>query len=249
MSKKLSCIIIDDDKFAREILEDLLLEHGDIEVLKKIDDSRIAIKYVVYCKPDIIFMDINMPEKTGLDVLDEINELQVNSKVIFITAHEKYVMHALRNKAADYILKPVNPDELYEAINRIRKETGKAEDQYINTKANEKKKIMFRNAHSSVILEPDDIYYIEADGCYSKIHINKGVEIVTKNIGKIEEQLSEYIFFRISRSTIINLNYLLKIDRIKKTVLIQSGNGTNISIKASRERLYNLESVISEQNM
>ncbi|MFW6370025.1 MAG: LytR/AlgR family response regulator transcription factor [Bacteroidota bacterium] len=244
----LSCIIIDDDPFARDILDDFLREHGGIQILKKTGDSKLAIKYIANLMPDIIFLDINMPHKTGMEILEEINDLHINTHVVFITAHENYIVEALRKKATDYILKPISQNELNEAIHRIKQLKFKKLPPPELSKKQDNKKIMFRNAHHSIILEPEYIIYIQAEGCYSKIYTKKGVEVITKNIGKIEEELEHAVFFRISRSSIINVAYLAKIDRLKRLVYLSFGNNQNVKLKASKERLYDLEARVTDLN-
>jgi DNA-binding LytR/AlgR family response regulator len=249
MKETISCIIIDDDDFALDTLEDFLSVYEGIEVLKKLNDSKIAIKHINNLKPDVVFLDINMPHKTGLDILNEIKALGIESRIVFITSHEDHILHALRNNVADYILKPINIEELHDAIDRIKIEKNNNQNLSKPNQKNENafqghsnKKILFRNSHTSVFLDPKDIFYIEADGCYSKIHTRgREIEVISKNIGKLEEMLPENTFFRISRSCIVNIKYISKINRLKRMVSITTEKTKDLNLKAARERLYDLE--------
>ncbi len=249
MNDILTGIIIDDDEFARDTLEDYLLEFNNIQILKKVGDSKIAVKHVMQYQPDMVFLDINMPNKSGLDIIREIKQLQIQTNVIFITAHDSFVVDALRDGAMDYLLKPICKEELRHAVQRVHekqtKETKYKEEK--KDKEDDRTKIVFRNAHGSLFYKPKDIIYFEADGCYTKIHTTQQrVEMVARNIGQIEPELPDNYFFRISRSAIINMGYLNKIDRVKKSVSLHGNK--EIIIKASRERLFNLEVKVSELN-
>lgn len=244
--KRYSCLLIDDDDFAREILEDFLKLQPDIEVLRSIGDSKTAIKHISILKPDLVFLDINMPNKDGMFVFNEIRELGLDSKVIFVTAHDEYLLEALRKNAFDYLIKPIKSQELEESLERFRSET-----QVINTVTNhdgeDSDRIAIKNSYGSLYLQSDDILYVEADGCYSNVYLHNGKkEVVSRNLGKIEQLFPEKHFFKISRSFIININSLNKIDRLHKTVQLQS-NGAEVKLKATRDRLYDLEAIISKK--
>ncbi|MDA3891983.1 MAG: LytTR family DNA-binding domain-containing protein [Salinivirgaceae bacterium] len=241
----LSCIIVDDDPFSRETLEDLLGEITQLQILKSLSESGMAIKYLATLKPDIAFLDINMPTKDGLNVLTEINDLGILTKVVFVTSHEDYLMDALKMNAFDYLIKPVKKQELQDAIDRYLK-TVEALPQIMQKKSptQNSHKIVIQNAHGTLLLQPKQIAYIEADGCYTNLHfINQKTEVVSKNLGRIETLFPTEQFFKISRSVIINTNYLNRIDRLRKTIHLQY-NESNVALKASRNQLYDLEGFI-----
>lgn len=245
MNHQLSCIIVDDDAFSRETLEDLLDEFQNIKILKSLDESAMAIKYLATLKPNIAFLDINMPKKDGLSVLNEINDLGIECKVVFVTSYEEYLMDALKKNAFDYLLKPVKKKDLEEVLARYSDNklpyTNKPSQKEETSSEN---KIVIQNAHGTLIFEAPQVAYIEADGCYTCLHLtNKKNETISKNIGRIEGIFTQKNFFKISRSIIINTNYLQRIDRLKKTVHL-AYNSTQVALKASRNQLYDLESFI-----
>lgn len=246
-TKKISCLIIDDDDFARETLCDLLSIYSNIEIIKTIKDSITAIKYIATLKPDLVFLDINMPNKDGFSVMNEIVELNIQTEVIFVTAHQEFLMKALKQNAFDYIIKPINKNELNEAIERFSAKTNTNNEQLKrDATANliKEEKIILKNSHGSLYLKPDDIIYLNAEGCYTYINLIDGkTETISKNIGSIENLFPTQNFYRISRSVIINLKYISKINRLKRLVFLNINN-THIELKASKERLYDLEALV-----
>lgn len=239
-------IIIDDDEFARDTLEDLLTRFENLQLVKKVDNAATAIKYIYTIKPDIVFLDINMPGKTGLDILSEIKELGLNVKTILVTAHENHMLEAFKRDATDYLVKPVCPNELKEVIERLIRETHPP--RHLNGENCLSKKLTIKNAHGSVLIDLSEIMFVEADGCYTTIHLDCCNHVISRNIGKIEPLLPKDQFFRISRSCIVNHQFVSKIDRIRRQIVV-STNGRHIKLKAAKEKLYDFEAeLFSAQN-
>lgn len=243
-----TCLIIDDDQFASETLADYLGTYENINILKILNESRTAIKDIAILKPDIVFLDINMPEKDGLNVLNEINELGLESKVIFITAYHEYLLDALKKNAFDYLIKPIRLNELNETLSRYFGSISgyRPPTSLMGGINGENDKIVLKNSHGSLILNSNEVLYIQADGCYTQIRLtNNRTETISRNLGNIESLFPDTKFYKISRSVIINLTYLNKLNRIKRLVYLLS-NEEEISIKASKEKLYNLESFLNK---
>ncbi|MCK4663593.1 MAG: response regulator transcription factor [Bacteroidales bacterium] len=118
--KKITCIIVDDEKEARDRAEDLLKMFKEIRIIAKEGDTDIAIKKIIQQKPDIVFLDIEMPGKNGFDIVNEIKENNISPKFIFVTGHSQYTIKAIRNAAFDYLLKPIDIDDLKETIERYK---------------------------------------------------------------------------------------------------------------------------------
>lgn len=245
-----TCVIVDDDKFSSETMADLLSDYSNIKVLKLIDDAETAIKHIAILQPNLVFLDINMPQKDGLLILNEINELKLSCQVIFTTAYKEYLLDALKKNAFDYLIKPVSKNELDETIQRFTEKTEAKEEQKTEKPADndEEKnahKILIKNAHGTLIISPPEVAFIQADGCYSVLNFtNQKTEVLSKNLGKIEKHFPDNTFFKISRSTIINTHYINRIDRVKKMVHIVA-QGKEYKLKASKERLLDLESLIN----
>lgn len=239
------CIIIDDDGFALDTFEDMLTAYPDMHVIKKVSNPKTAIKYIATLLPEVVFLDIGMPDKSGIEVFNDIIELNLNTRVVFISAHDDYIMEAFRKKAFDYLIKPINSAELDDTIARLRETSYQQEDK---EETQTDQKINFKNSHGTIILNTDDILYAHAEGCYTRIQqVNDNYNLISKNLGKIEHKFPKNRFFKISRSALVNMNYISKIDRLKKMVTLHANN-KNTELKASRERLYDLEIRLNDKN-
>ena len=113
-------IIVDDEKEARDILENLLLDEGSVEVVGKISNAAEALKEIINLDPDVVFLDVNMPRINGFDLIKEIRELKLNPQIIFVTGYDHFVMDAIKMQAFDYLLKPIDQDELASTIQRLK---------------------------------------------------------------------------------------------------------------------------------
>lgn len=212
-----TCILVDDEKDALDGLELLLQAIGNIDVIDKTSDSENASNKIYEQKPDIVFLDIDMPIKNGFEVLDEINSLKINTKVVFVTAYNQYILKALRNSAFDYLTKPVDRLELKEVIKRAQNEDTEVKSSNYNSL----KMMKIPVSHGCIFLRNEDIIYLEADGNYTKIHTTDAEEISSQNLGKFEERLKNENFLRISKSLLINTMYLSRFDKKKKTCYLK----------------------------
>ncbi|NOQ25757.1 MAG: response regulator [Bacteroidales bacterium] len=239
---KKTCIIVDDNDFARETLADLLSRYAELKIVKSLSNSQTAIKHIAILKPDIVFLDFNMPVKNGMTVLNEIKELNIKSKIVFVTAFDEFLIEALKKGVFDYLIKPINIEELNECIHRfLNYKDSESENIQLNDSISKNNKISIKNSHGSFFFYPNELAYIEADGCYSILHLrNNKTEVISKNLGAIETLFPKEEFYKISRSIIVNLKYLNKLDRLKKEIQLYY-NGTNIKLKVSKSNLNKLE--------
>lgn len=246
----ISCIIVDDDDFSRETLHDLIDSFSNITILKSLNRSEMAIKYIATLKPDIAFLDINMPGKNGISVLNEINELKLSTKVVFTTSYEDYLLDALKKNAFDYLVKPIKKQDIEGTTNRYLKST-KEDNNSNKRKENSinEQKIVIKNGYATHMIEPKHIVYLEAEGSYTNLHLTSSkVVMISKNIGKIEPLFFNDYFFKISRSIIINHTYIYRIDRLRKSIHLLY-NDTCIVLKASKTKMHKLESFISQRQL
>ncbi len=238
INTNLKAVIIEDESESLQLLSNLILANGNAVVTGSTSDPQKAISLILSLKPDILFLDIKMPGKSGFEILDDLKQLKsVNPYVIFTTAFNEFAIKAFEYAAFDYLLKPIEPQRLNESILRCidSKRTGNAQKTEILLGSF--KKLMFRSTSGIVFIEPTEIIYIEAAGNYSVFHLNcNRTETVTMLLGKIEPMLSEEKFFRISRSFIINTNYLKKIDS-KNNQCILSNSGTDLRCEISHDRI------------
>lgn len=219
MDRRLSAIVVDDDKDGLVLLTTFLLRLKGIEITGKTTDAEKALSLIETLEPDLVFLDIEMPGINGIELGKLIKKKQINAHIIFTTAYDAYTIEAIRLSAFDYLLKPVQFKELENTIERFRsKESGSDAMENLSRtflKINNKIKRIRLNVRTGYIfIDPDDIIYCEADGNYTNIIMKEDkTHLVSTNLGKIEDILREYTFFRISRSTLINMKYLRRVDR------------------------------------
>ncbi len=246
MNQPLKSIIVDDEVQAIELLSALLKNIPGVEVDKSFSSPLEAIDYLSKNKSDLIFLDVQMPDLSGIEFAKTISDLNIDSYVVFVTAHDQYLLDALRVHALDFLLKPVGVEELSEAVLRVQKRNRK--DHISNLKnlftANQRKKLRFNTRNGFVTFFEDEILFIKADGVYSLIHLINGKEvIISQNLGKIEEQLTIKELIKIHRSVIVNANYIFEINRGKKECILAIDADT-YKLKLSLDGLKVIENFI-----
>ncbi len=239
-------LIVDDEEEVRELLEIFLRSYSDAQVIGSASNVDEALKISAKLSPDLVLLDISMPGRDGFGYISEIQEKKLYPGIIFITAFENYAIKAIRSAAFDYLLKPVDKMELFNAIDRFR--TFKESDK--ETEYSKIIEILTKSKHGRIRLntrtgyffvDPDDIVYCEADGNYSHITLAQGKnEISTVNLGNLEKILEQHRFFRISRSFIINLKYLARVDR-RQNLCEMEYNGLSQQLKVPAQKIKLLE--------
>ncbi|PKP23120.1 MAG: DNA-binding response regulator [Bacteroidetes bacterium HGW-Bacteroidetes-21] len=232
----MKAIIIDDEPRAVQILEMVIKEYcHDITVEGTAHTIVSAIESIKLLKPDIIFLDIELPEGSGFDVLTAFPERDF--EVVFVTAYNHYALKAIKYSAADYILKPVDIEEIKTAIEKIqhRKKTPGASSPDLNEllynlRNTGTRKIAVPSNDSTEFLTVDEIMYVSADRSYCNLFMSDGRNIlVAKSLSSIEELLPQEGFFRIHKSHLVNLNYMKKHIR-SDGGYIEMTNGAHLSI-------------------
>lgn len=235
---KSTCIIIDDEKLARDLLREYLESIEDIELLDECSKGSEAVEKINKLKPDLIFLDVQMPGMTGFEVLDEIDH---EPYVIFITAYDQYAIRAFEKNAVDYLLKPLDEDRFRQAITRALKrkkmEDGGLENllgslRQVNHKGTYDSHIFVQKSEKLFNLPVEEIVYLEASGDYTIISTKNDQFVSSSGIGKLEEMMNPDIFIRVHRSTIVNVNYLKEIERHFNggmVVKMQSGKSFPVS--------------------
>jgi len=248
INKTIHSLIIDDEEDARDILERLLLRLENIAIVGKASSADEGFEMILKLKPDIVFLDIQMPVKDGFALVKQLKNFKLKTTIIFVTAHVEYAIEALKVAAFDYLLKPVEFTDLKNTIQRYHEEKHKdINDQKVDLlldMLNKKNKICFNTRTGYIYVKPDDIVYCEADVNYTSIFFGGSrKEVVTVNIGKMEEMLDREKFYRISRSYLINLDYLVKADRKLKCCELYK-NEEKFCIPAPPKQIRLLESRI-----
>ena len=209
----ITAIIIDDERLARTELRKLLLDYTDIEVVDEAANVDEGLEKIEQHNPDLIFLDIQMPGKTGFDLLAEIDKAP---KVIFTTAYDEYAFKAFEVNAMDYLLKPVEPKRLSEAITKIREEIAreKADVQpaYNRGLLNENDQVFVKDGERCWFVKLGEIRYFESVGNYAKVFFGTNKPLILKSLNALEERLDDRIFFRANRKHIVNLRWIEKIE-------------------------------------
>jgi len=208
-------IIIDDELMARNLLKGLIKEYcPDVTILADCADLPNGIKAIRKHKPDLVFLDIEMPGHTGLELLEFFDEDEIDFTIVFTTAYNQYAIQAFKLSAIDYLLKPIEPAELEQAVERFRKYTHRNKHTYDvlkdNMSAHAAKKIAVPEGNTIKFLELDSILYFRADSSYTEIHFTDSSKIViSRTLKNIEETLDEqHNFFRCHKSYLINMKYV-----------------------------------------
>lgn len=215
----ITAVLIDDDINLRNGMKGLLALYApDITIVGEADSVATGIVAMLEHEPQVVFLDIQMNDGTGFDLLEQFTEKQgkINSHVIFITAYEHYAIKAFRFSALDFLLKPVGPDELEKVIEKLRGVLDKDNDyshidlllENIRKKADNFKRIALSNSDGIHLLEISDIIRCESDDNYTKFFIkNRKPILISKTLKEYEELLTEHGFVRIHQSHLINLSF------------------------------------------
>lgn len=209
----MKAIIIDDEPMARQLLNGILEEHcPHVEVVDLCQNLPEGVKSIHKNQPDIVFLDIEMPGHSGLELLDFFNESEVKFSIIFTTAYNQYAIKAFKLSAVDYILKPLDAESIVEAVNRYESTRNKALD-YATLKenlsaSNPTKKLAIHTVGSILFIELRFICFMKADGAYTIIFTKDGNKIISsRSLKHFEQTLSDYSnFIRCHKSFIVNVD-------------------------------------------
>jgi len=221
----LNAIIIDDERDACSILEDMLANSGHFSSIDSYTDPEKGMNEVLLNKPDVLFLDIQMPGISGIDIIKQIGPWKGQTRVVFVTAFSEYGMEAAKNNAFDYLLKPVDTEELNSLL--VKLTASKKASINPNNESIDEDRLLVWSARGIEILLYQDIVYLEADKNYSIIkHVNGNTILSSRSLGRIEEGLPPEKFQRISRKHIINDIYLKSVNFKDKTCCLEWKDGS-----------------------
>lgn len=241
-------IIIEDEKRAQILLQNILENHfPTIEIMAIADDLPSGVKAIRKHKPDFVFLDIEMPNYSGLEILDFFDESKIDFSIIFTTAYNHYAIEALKISAVDYLLKPLNKEDIKEAIERFEIRNSKYKsDSFSSLKSivQDKKinKIAVPEGNHLHFIKPETIIYIKADNSYSEIYLEDGKKMtVSRSIKNFEDGLKQNnSFCRIHKSYLINTSYVERYDK---------SNGGWITLSNKTELPVSSEKIVDFLNM
>ncbi|MBT3749691.1 MAG: response regulator transcription factor [Bacteroidetes bacterium] len=228
----LKSIIIDDERSAIGALENLLNEIPGIEMVAYSTKPKEGLSLIIEHQPDVLFLDIEMPQKDGFFVLDQLKSLETKKpKVVFVTGHDQAIK-AFEYGAFDYLLKPIHPDRLLQTINKIKS------GEY--NKVSDSNKLCFSTGSGMVWINPDTILGCLAEGNYTDVLLSSGKQMtIIEQLGKLHKRLPKQ-FIRSHRSALVNKGYLIEFQS-KKMFLILGHEGVNRTFPVSRSGLIELK--------
>ncbi len=199
-------IIVDDERLARKELQNLLAKFPSVEVLAECDSVSSALSEIEKLKPDLVFLDINMPGKDGFALLEELDFIP---EIIFVTAYDEYAIKAFEVNALDYLLKPIQSERLEEAINKFQSN----ELAETNTnKLGQNDQVFVKDGERCWFVKLSDVPMFESEGNYVRVYFENNKPLILKSLNNLANKLDENVFFRANRKFIINLNWIESIE-------------------------------------
>ena len=210
----IKAIIIDDERLARNELKKLLMDYPEIEVVAEAANVGEGIEKIETMNPELIFLDIQMPGKTGFDLLSELDK---SPNVIFTTAYDEYALKAFEVNALDYLLKPVEPKRLADAIQKLHLQEERESSNGVSENVNkstlyEHDQVFVKDGERCWFVKLSEIRLFESVGNYAKVYFGPNKPLILKSLNALEERLDEKMFFRANRKHIINLRLIEKIE-------------------------------------
>ncbi|HSE22326.1 MAG TPA: LytTR family DNA-binding domain-containing protein [Pyrinomonadaceae bacterium] len=252
MSQKIRTLIVDDEPLARRNLRLLLEKDPQIEILEECRNGREAVRSIEQHAPDLVFLDIQMPEMDGFDVLEQVGAERM-SAVVFVTAFDQYALKAFEVHALDYLLKPYDDTRFSQALKRAKSQIESREINKVSKrllalleereslrevgsrKPTYLKRLMVKLTNRVVLLKVEEIDWIEADGNYAKLHIGAKSHLLREKMHDLEKQLDPDKFVRIHRSIIVNLNRIKELQpHFNGDYIVVLDNGRQLRLSRSR---------------
>ena len=245
---KYKTVIVDDEKNSILVLNRLIDLHcPELEIIETFSDPRKALDYIISANPDLIFLDIQMPFMTGIELLKKL-PLE-NTHVIFTTAYDQYAIDAIKLSALDYLLKPIDIDDLRKSVSKfvasVSKEDSilKLQNFLSNISTGGKKRLVVQLQDKTLFLDLKSIVFLKADSNYTTIHLSDGKQYLTsKTIKHYQEKLESGPFFRPHQSYLINTEYIREYNKSDSNILLEN----NVSIPVSKNKKESLLNMLSD---
>lgn len=212
--KTFRSLLIDDERLAREELKSLLKDYHEIEIIDEAKNGEEGIQKIKELKPDLVFLDINMPGMNGFDMIKHLDEIP---RVIFVTAYDEYAIKAFEVNALDYIMKPVDPERLKEAVQKLTNEDDfiSSQQSLISRKdrvLSVNDRVFIKDGEKCWFIELSKVRMMESDGNYVKVYFDNFRPLILRSLNSFEERLDPEYFFRANRKFIINLQWISSIE-------------------------------------
>ncbi|WP_319482085.1 LytTR family DNA-binding domain-containing protein [uncultured Draconibacterium sp.] len=235
-------VIIDDEPRARETLNKMLRTYcKDVEIVGEGNNVKSGIEQIENLHPDVVFLDIRMPDGTGFDLLEQLNYLDF--ALVILTAYDEYALKAFKFSAIDYMLKPLDPEELINSVKKIKSSLNVENNQLktllenINNSFKPFQKLVLKTAESIYIVKTDDIIRIEAESNYCRFYIHNSPAIfISKTLKEYNKILQQSNFFRPHQSHLVNLNRIVRIDK-QDGITIHMDDGSQVPVSFRKKDL------------
>lgn len=221
-----TAIIVEDSRLARLELQNLLGKHPNIHILGEFSEPDSAIPAIQELKPDVVFLDIQMPGKNGFELLDALPQ---QPAVIFTTAYDHYAVRSFDYDAVDYLLKPIEPARLKQAIQRLdQKLTNQTE---LFSKLEPNSSVFVKDGEQCWMIELSKIIYFHSAGNYTEVHFDEHRPLVHKTLNQLETRLPAQLFFRANRQCIINMKQIRAIElTVAGRLQLCMSNGSTVEV-------------------
>ncbi|WP_394748877.1 LytR/AlgR family response regulator transcription factor [Spongiimicrobium salis] len=230
--KTFKTIIVDDERLAREEVKRALKKHPEFELVGEADHVDAAISLIQRTVPDIIFLDIHMPEKSGFELLEELTTVP---EVVFTTAYDQYAVKAFELNALDYLVKPLREERFAKTIGKVKQELTEKTQETIEVFPMHRK-IFIKDGENCHFVPLSEIYFIESIENYARLYFGKEKAMIKRSLNILEEKLDATIFFRANRSQIINTTFIQEIHphfNNRLQVTLTTGQKVEISSRQS----------------
>lgn len=244
---RLRALIVDDEELARERVRTLLLPHADVEISGECSNGFEAIRAIEEHDPDLLFLDVQMPQLDGFGVLEAVRDRPHLPAVVFITAYDVYALKAFEVHAVDYLLKPFDRERFNAALDRLRRdrarpEAGRALHAVLDDARKRLKRFVIRLPDRIYFIPIDDVDWMEAAGNYVRLHVGAESHLLRDTMTHLDESLDDERFLRVHRSTIVNVSRIRELQPTfggDHVILLHSGARLQLSrrYRSALERL------------
>ena len=231
-------MIVDDEAPARSELNFMLLETGQVEVVAEASNVREAIEQLKDCGCDVMFLDINMPGATGLQLAEALMKISRPPAVVFVTAYGEHAVKAFEVNAIDYLVKPVENERLYQALAKVKQHISMV------NKNSPAERIPVEKGGKKLLISTDKILYIMAKDDYSYLHTASDRYLSTVSLAQLESKLELHGFFRVHRGYLVNLACVEEVTPVNGGTLLLTLTGTDVQIPVSRRRVSALKKAL-----
>ena len=238
----MKALIIDDERLARTELKRLLAPFKEIKVVGEAVNADDALEKIQQLKPDLLFLDIQMPGKTGFEMLEELDSVPI---VIFVTAYDEYALKAFEHNALDYLLKPIEPKRLEETVNKlIEKKRKKIIGELDKENLAETDQVFVKDGEKCWFVKLETIRLFESEGNYVRIYFGDNKPLILRTLNYLDERLDDKTFFRANRKHIINLKWIASIEPwLNGGLLVKLKDGQKVEV--SRRQAIKFKDMLS----